>query len=119
MKANPRIVLFNLLTPLLICAFVARAGESPSAAEKMKTCFQCNGTGKMKCPACHDGEAACPEHCLKLTQGAWVHMQVAGHPDTDVWQKFEKPGGGWTAYNQGHVQKMRSVKTIDTGLRRD
>jgi hypothetical protein len=45
-------------------------------------------------------------------------MQVTGHPPTDIWQKFPKPGGGWTAYNQnhvGHVIELRNGDWVDTG----
>src|SRR6516164_1179980 len=87
-------------------------------AEKTKTCFQCNGTGEIKCPDCRDGFVDCPGKCLKLTEGSWIHMQVTGHPPTDIWQKFPKPGGGWTAYNQnhvGHVIELRNGDWVDTG----
>src|SRR5215469_10763949 len=116
-----------ILASLLLLCSCRKAGETPSArdtestgstGEKTKTCFQCNGTGKMKCPDCKDGFADCPGDCLKLTKGTWVHMDVAGHPATDLWQRFEKPGGGWRAYNQnhvGHVIEYRNGDWVDTG----
>src|SRR5256885_2327743 len=89
---------------LLICANPAMADAPLSTTEKTKTCFQCNGTGKMKCAVCNGtGKADCPGQCLKLTKGSWIHMEVAGHPATDVWQKFATPAGGWRAYNQNHA----------------
>ena len=94
------------------------SGEASSSAEKTKACFQCNGTGKVKCPDCTDGLVDCPGDCLKLTRGAWVHMDVNGHPPTDVWQRFETPGGGWRAFNQnhiGHVIAYRNGDWVDTG----
>lgn len=72
----------------------------------------------MKCPDCRDGFVECPGKCLKLTQGTWVHMDVPGHPATDIWQKFQLPGGGWRAYNQnhvGHVIELRGDDWVDTG----
>lgn len=117
-----RVIPFGLvrviLASVLACALAAHADESAPAAEIMKTCFQCNGTGKMKCPVCRDGEVPCPGHCLKLTSGVWVHMDVAGHPPTDVWQKFAIPAGGWRAYNQGHVGHVIALRNgdwVDTG----
>lgn len=104
---------------LCSCRPSGSSDEAPLTGEKMKTCFKCNGTGKMKCPDCRDGEVDCPGHCLKLTQGTWIHMDVAGHPPTDVWQKFKSPdGGGWDAFNQnhvGHIIELRNGEWADTG----
>ncbi|HXE42279.1 MAG TPA: hypothetical protein VN516_04570 [Candidatus Baltobacteraceae bacterium] len=30
-------------------------------------------------------------------------MDVDNHPATDIWQKFTKGSGGWSAWNQNHV----------------
>ena len=72
-----------------------------------KVCFACNGEGTVKCPApgCVDGEVDCPGPCLKLTRGVWIHMNVPGHPPTDLWQKFPNQSGqgGYQAWNQEHV----------------
>lgn len=138
MKTTVWTFLSGILAVLLLCS-CRKAAEAPAAGntertehrehsehaihtvlakEKMKTCFQCDGTGKIKCPECRDGFVDCPGECLKLTHGSWVHMEVAGHPSTDVWQKFEKPGGGWTAYNQGHIGHviaLRNGNWVDTG----
>ncbi len=78
------------------------AADSP-AAEKSKPCFTCNGTGKVTCPNGKDGEADCPGPCLKLNKGVWVHMDVQGHPPTDIWQKFKTANRTWAAWNQNHV----------------
>jgi len=69
----------------------------------------------MKCtaPSCRNGEAECPGQCLKLTKGTWIHMEVAGHPPTDVWQKFTTPAGGWRAYNQNHVGHIIKLQNGD------
>ena len=45
-------------------------------------------------------------------------MDVAGHPPTDIWQKFNKPDGSYTAYNQnhvGHVIVMQGGEVVDSG----
>lgn len=95
------------------------ATTATTTEEKTKACFQCNGTGKMTCPDCKGrGEIDCPGHCLKLTQGTWIHMDVAGHPPTDLWQKFDRPAGQWRAYNQnhvGHIIEYRNGDWVDTG----
>ena len=113
----------GVLALLLLLCSCRKAGEAPGAGdagatgEKMKTCFQCNGTGKMKCPDCRDGEIDCPGKCLKLTQGTWIHMDVAGHPPTDLWQRFRR-ANGWTSYNQnhvGHIIEERNGDWVDTG----
>jgi hypothetical protein len=139
MKTTVRILLSGVLASLLFLCSCGKTDQAPAAGgtqasgdtkpvadtrptapagEKMKTCFQCNGTGEIKCPDCRDGFVDCPGKCLKLDQGSWVHMQVSGHPATDVWQKFPKPGGGYTAYNQGHVGHVivwTNGDWVDTG----
>ena len=46
-------------------------------------------------------------------------MEVAGHPPTDLWHKFELPdGSGYMAYNQnhvGHVIAYQNGQFVDTG----
>src|SRR3954454_2891970 len=77
------------------------------AVDKTKGCFNCEGTGLAKCPVttCKDGQMDCPGPCMKLSKGVWLHMKVEGHPDTDVWQKFRRPGGS-TGWNQHHVGEV-------------
>ncbi|MDD5140831.1 MAG: hypothetical protein PHY43_11290 [Verrucomicrobiales bacterium] len=92
--------------------------DGPKAGEKI--CFACNGSGAIKClaPGCVDGKVDCPGPCLKLDRGVWIHMDVAGHPPTDLWQKFNQGNGSYTAYNQGHVGHviaMQNGKAMDTG----
>lgn len=98
----------------------AATGEGAAAPEKLKACFQCNGTGKITCPDCQGREEVdCPGHCLKLTHGTWIHMEVAGHPATDVWQKFQKANGGWRAFNQnhvGHIIESKNGDWVDAGV---
>jgi hypothetical protein len=88
--------------------------------EGVKICFACNGTGTIKCvaPGCVNGMVDCPGPCLKLDRGVWIHMDVPGHPPTDVWQKFNEPDGSYAAYSQnhvGHVIAMQNGKAVDTG----
>ncbi len=92
--------------------------DGPKPGEKV--CFACKGTGLVKCvaPGCVDGRVDCPGPCLKLDRGTWVHMEVAGHPASDVWQKFDQSDGSWVAYNQGHVGhviEMQNGRAVDSG----
>ncbi len=72
-----------------LCALVpiiGLAGDStngPGASEKTKPCFQCNGTGTMKCPvpSCRYGKADCPAPCIKLDQGVWAKHPELNRPD--------------------------------------
>jgi hypothetical protein len=121
MKTKVWIFLPGVLALVLVLCSCRKAGEAVGdigpTGEKMKACFQCKGTGKMKCPDCRDGFVDCPGDCLKLTQGEWVHMKVDGHPSTDLWHKFEVQGG-FTAFNQdhvGHIIKSINGDWIDSG----
>ena len=92
--------------------------DEPQPGEKI--CFACNGTGEVKCtaPGCVDGKVDCPGPCLKLNRGTWVHLDVPGHPATDLWQKFYLSDGSYTAFNQnhvGHVIVIQNGKAEDTG----
>ena len=95
------------------------AADGPKTGEKI--CFACNGTGTIKClaPGCQDGLVDCPGPCLKLDRGEWVHLEVAGHPPTDLWHKFyHADGASYDAYNQnhaGHVIAMQNDRAVDTG----
>ena len=98
----------------------APASQAEGSKEHEKICFACNGSGTIKClaPGCQDGGVDCPGPCLKLTRGVWIHMTVAGHPPTDLWQKFGQSDGSYTAYNQGHVGHviaLQNGKAVDTG----
>lgn len=119
-----------LLLVLCSCKPAAPANETSSTTtdtnagaavtgEQMKTCFQCNGSGKMTCPDCQGrGEVDCPGHCLKRTKGTWIHMDVAGYPATDVWQEFEKLDGRRKVFNQdhvGHIIALSNGEWVDTG----
>jgi hypothetical protein len=93
-------------------------GCSRSGGENTKACFNCAGTGQVPCPNGTNVEIDCPGPCLKLDQGAWVHMDVAGHPATDIWQRFSKASGGWQAWNQNHVGDVIEYQNgdpVDTG----
>lgn len=92
--------------------------EGPPPGEKI--CFACAGKGTIKClaPGCVDGMVDCPGACLKLDRGNWIHLDVPGHPPTDIWQKFYQADGSYMAYNQnhvGHVIQMQNGKAVDTG----
>lgn len=98
---------------------VEPVAATPTAKADEKTCFACQGEGTIKCLACVDGQVECPGTCLRLNRGTWVHMTVAGHPTTDMWQKFYQADGSYTAYTQGHVGHviaMQGGKAVDTGI---
>lgn len=88
-------------------ASASAAAEEAGPGPGEKVCFACKGEGTVAClvPGCVDGHVDCPGPCLKLTRGVWVHMDVAGHPPSDIWQKFpDQPDlGGYHAWNQDHV----------------
>ena len=82
------------------------AGPGPNE----KVCFECRGQGTVAClvPGCTNGEVDCPGPCLKLSKGAWIHMTVAGHDPSELWQKFPNMNGqgGYQAWNQTHVGEV-------------
>lgn len=91
-------------------AATAPAGE--------KNCFACAGTGTAVCTNCIKGKVDCTGTCLRLNRGVWVHLEVAGHPPTDLWQKFKIGNGEYSAYNQnhvGHVIEVQGDKAVDIG----
>lgn len=74
-----------------------------------KACFACAAQGTVPCrvAGCRDGKVECPGPCLKLTRGAWVHMTVAGHDPSELWQKFPNAKGkGYQAWNQHHLGEV-------------
>lgn len=88
---------------------------APPTAQGEK-CFRCNGTGYIKCPNpdCQNGSIECPGPCLRLTKGEWIHMEVAGHPPTDVWQVFRyrtATESGTISWSQAHVGEV--IEMVD------
>ncbi|MDB6093631.1 MAG: hypothetical protein JWM32_1193 [Verrucomicrobia bacterium] len=82
-----------------------------AADEVMKECPQCRGSGIVTCKAgCVHGVRDCPGPCLKLTSGTWIHMPVAGHPDSDWWQKFYMEDGRYQAWNQHHLGEVVEMR---------
>ena len=59
-------------------------------------------------PGCNKGQADCPGPCLKLTRGAWIHLNVAGHDPAELWQKFpnQSGGGAYQAWTKNHVGEV-------------
>lgn len=110
--------------PVLACflgalLFVSCGKQSSDSAPKPpvggpgpneKVCFECKGQGTVACraPGCTNGQVDCPEPCLKLSKGAWIHMTVAGHDPSELWQKFPNKNGqgGYQAWNQNHVGEV-------------
>lgn len=79
-------------------------------AKKMTAydCLDCAGTGAASCGAvgCVHGYIRCPNHCLQVEEGDWIHMHVDGHSDTDIWKKYNYFGGGYEAFSQAHVGRL-------------
>lgn len=103
---------------LLISLCGVRA--EPSKLEPLVECPKCKGTGEYKCTVagCANGMVLCPGHCLKRERGSWVHMKVEGHPDTELWQRFNFPNGQWQAWTQAHIGEkieLRGDKYVNTG----
>jgi hypothetical protein len=97
-------------------------GQPSGPGPGEKVCFACKGEGTVRCfaPGCVDGQTDCPGPCLKLTRGVWIHMDVAGHSPTDLWQQFfnESGLGGYQAFNQTHVGDVIEYQNgvaVDTG----
>ena len=87
---------------------IEAAGPGPGE----KTCFACKGEGTVKClvPGCVDGQVDCPGPCLKLSQGVWRHMEVAGHDPNDLWITFTAANGGTMSWNQNHVGDVIEIQ---------
>ena len=89
----------------------AGAASAPGAAaiagpgKDEKVCFGCSGLATVPCRArgCVAGKVECPGPCLRLNRGTWIHMNVAGHDPSELWQKFPQAGGGYQAWNHHHV----------------
>ncbi|MDE3068292.1 MAG: hypothetical protein KGJ60_12160 [Verrucomicrobiota bacterium] len=117
-SSTPASVTASRITTHVVTNVPTSQPDQPKAGEKI--CFACNGTGTVKCmaPGCVDGMVDCPGPCLKLDRGVWVHLAVAGHPASDVWQKFYQSDGSYRAFNQnhvGHVIVMENGQAVDTG----
>ncbi len=86
-----------------------------------KPCFACESKGKAACTAsgCQHGQADCPAPCLKTSQGKWEHLEVAGHPPGELWQKFYYGGGSkskaWDQAHVGEVIEMRDGEPANIG----
>lgn len=77
----------------------------PAASVAWVDCPTCKGTGVAACPnaECVKGKALCPAPCLKKERGEWVHLKVAGHADSELWQKFRSSPTSYEAWNQSHL----------------
>jgi hypothetical protein len=102
--------IIGLVLIFALIATVCDAQIGGAQAEKTKVCFACKGTGKIACPNGANGWMDCPGNCLKLSQGVWEHLEVAGHPPTDLWRKFYASNGGWQAWNQNHVGDVIEIR---------
>jgi hypothetical protein len=87
------------------------AAPPPTVAspEATKPCFKCAGLGKIKCSGgCKNGEADCPNSCLKLSRGVW--RPEAGHDPNVLWQRFPAGGGGLVSWSQAHVGELIQIQ---------
>ena len=106
-------------TPTGVNPPATNAAASPAAETEpgpdQKLCFRCGGVGQVSCsaPGCRAGKVDCPGACLKLTRGAWVHMNVAGHDPSEIWQKFPTHDGGYQAWNQHHIGEVIAMQNGD------
>jgi hypothetical protein len=93
------------------------AGPGPNE----KVCFACKGDSTVRClvPGCVNGQVDCPGPCLKLSRGAWIHMDVAGHDPSELWQYFPNSNGrGGFSLNQHHLGEvivMQDGKPVNIG----
>jgi hypothetical protein len=102
-----------LFLSCLVLAFslsfaMAQTPSKPATEEKTKPCLLCVGSGKSKCANCVGGQANCPAPCLKLSDPGWKHMNVSGHPATDLWKSFPTKNGT-QSWNQNHVGEIIKV----------
>ena len=98
----------------------AKATQVEQPPPGMKVCFECGGTGEVKCNAlgCKDGWVDCPGDCLKLSVGDWQHMHFDGHSDAELWRIFTNDDGSRVAVGQdkvGDVMELQDGKWVDTG----
>ena len=98
---------------------VVQADPAANPPAGMKRCFQCNGAGKMRCPArgCVGGTVECPNTCLKLTRGVWAPLP--GYPPDQLFQKFPAGKGGYQAWSQSHIGqviKIQNGQAVNLGV---
>ena len=107
MKTSPFLTIpFVALLLLLTTVAASAKPDSQVQTEKVKPCFQCNGTGKIPCRVCKNGWAECPGPCLKLSQGVWNHLNLPGQDPNFVWQAFPSDDGKLYIWNQTHVGEV-------------
>jgi hypothetical protein len=84
--------------------------EAAAPVPNEKVCFECQGEGTVPCrvPGCVNGQVDCPESCLKLSHGAWIHLDMPGHGPGELWQEFPNLGGreGYQAWSQNHLGEV-------------
>ncbi len=122
----------KISAPIVLCALslwsgfilpmrlIAEGNPPATADENSKPCFVCKGTGISSCaaPSCQKGQVDCPGSCLKLSKGSWIHMEVAGHSPTELWQRFPSATGGISSWNQNHcgeVIQMQNGQPVNIG----
>jgi hypothetical protein len=90
--------------------------EQPDASASQADGAQAALDDVSRCP---NGTMPCPNNCLKRETEGWRSLQVAGHPDTDLWMQFVDSKGHVVAFNQnhiGHVIQPVNGKFTDVGV---
>jgi hypothetical protein len=84
--------------------------------EKVKTCFQCEGTGTNKCPVatCKNGQAPCPAPCIKLERGHWEKRPNRPDPN-ELMQPLTIGKRSWwvSSHHPGVIYKLKPDGTLD------
>jgi len=89
------------------------SSQAASPPKDQKICFQCLGQGFVVCrTGCVAGKQECPGPCMKLTRGAWIHMNVAGHDASELWQKFPNASGVSAGTNGSQICRSRTGSTF-------
>jgi hypothetical protein len=86
---------------VVTCATCKGTGHDPKSSAACKTC---NGAMEVKCKAakCKEGKIACPQPCLKLTEGRWVKKD-----DGKRWRDLPKGrDGSWMAVSDSHLGQL-------------
>jgi hypothetical protein len=98
-----------LITVMIVLVGGSAAVQlSHAETERTKVCFQCEGTGEMKCDGrCRKGMKDCPAPCLKLTVGIWEKRNVPGHTDpNERWQTVRLNARKSVSISSGHLGEV-------------
>jgi len=96
---------------LVLLAMGSYVNSQTAPSSLAHVCTLCGGAGTVRCnePGCINGKKTCPGKCLKLSEGKWEKLYVAGHSPDELWQKFEYHVGresGYQAWTKGHCGEV-------------